>query len=105
MFRWDDLARENQVGIEMFNVKLFFTILVGLFSLSSCFLWIKSATVEVFQDEDARGMAGIYLTKSSSKGTVDVLKTAGEQTRWNKAAAASAAAAAICQVALTWITY
>lgn len=93
------------MGIKMIDAKLFFTILVGLFSLSSCLLWVKSATVDVFHDENASGMAGIYLTKSTGKGTVDILKTAEEQTKWNKGAAGSAAAAAICQVVLMWVTY
>ena len=89
----------------MFSIKLFFTILVGLFSLSSCLMWFKSASVQVFHDENAGGMTGVLLTKQTSKGRVDILKTADEQTYWNKMAAGSAAAAAICQVALTWITY
>ncbi|MNV65723.1 hypothetical protein D3C71_1584360 [compost metagenome] len=89
----------------MLYAKLAFTIFVALFSLSSCYLWFKSATVEVLHDENAGGMSGVYLTKSSPKGRVDILKTAEEQTKWNKRAAGFAAAAAICQVALTWITY
>lgn len=89
----------------MLYAKFGFTILVALFSLSSCYLWYKSATVEVLHDENAGGMSGVYLTKSSPKGRVDILKTAEEQTKWNKRAAGFAAAAAISQVALTWITY
>lgn len=89
----------------MLYAKLGFTILVAVFSLSSCYLWYKSATVEVLHDENADSWSGVLLYKSSEKGTVDILKTAEEQTKWNKRAAGFAAAAAISQVALTWITY
>ncbi len=89
----------------MLSTKLVFTVLVAGFSLGSCLLWVKSATVEVIHDESSSGMAGVLLTKESSKGRVDILKTADEQTKWNKLAAGCAATAAICQVALTWMTY
>lgn len=89
----------------MVSAKLAFTVLVALFSLGSCCLWVKSATVEVFHDESADSWSGVLLTKSTKKGTVDILKTAEEQTKWNKLAAGCAAAAAICQVVLMWVTY
>lgn len=89
----------------MLYAKLGFTILVALFSLGSCFLWVKSATAAVLHDEAADSWSGVLLTRVSKKGTVDILKTAEEQTKWNKLAAGFAAAAAISQVALTWITY
>lgn len=89
----------------MFSAKLIFTIFVGMFSLGSCLLWVKSATVQVLHEESSDRWTGVLLTKSTADGTVDILKTAEDQTKWNKLAAGFAAAAAICQVVLTWITY
>lgn len=89
----------------MLYAKLGFTILVACFSLTSCYLWFKSATVEISHDENSDSWAGVVLYRTSETGTVDILKTAEEQTKWNKRAAGFAAAAAISQVALTWITY
>ena len=89
----------------MVSAKFTFTVLVALFSLGSCLLWYKSATVEVLHDESADSWSGVLLTRSTKKGPVDILKTAEEQTKWNKWAAGCAAAAAICQVFLMWVTY
>jgi hypothetical protein len=86
------------------DLKLVLTVLLCGTAFASCYFWIKSATVTVPVAEDD-GWTGVLLSKDGKKGPVDVLATAEAQTRWNKWAAAFAAVAAVCQAALSWITY
>ena len=60
-------------------------------------LWLKSAMAKVEYDPDEKDEDGLYpfaMTEKEGPRTVDILKTAAEQTRWNKWAAAFGAAAA-----------
>ena len=87
--------------------KLVFTILLCVSALISCGLWIKSATVQAPYVEvvSETGWTNSAITRRTDKDTFDIIATADLQTKWNKWAAGFAAASAICQAILAYITY
>jgi len=76
-------------------------------ALISCALWIRSATVKAPYVEvvSESGWTEAALVRTEGDKTFDIIATADLQTKWNRWAAGFAAAAAVFQAAVSWITY
>ena len=93
--------------MQCLTLKFVCTVLLCVCALISCCLWIRSATVKApYVDkapEDGWGEAALIQT--TDKGAFDIIATADLQTKWNKWAAGFAAASAVFQAILAYISY
>lgn len=93
--------------MQFLTLKFVFTVLLCACALISCLLWIRSATVKApyVDNISQNGWSDAALIQTSDKGAFDIIATADLQTKWNKWAAGFAAASAVFQAILAYISY
>ncbi|MEQ1704550.1 MAG: hypothetical protein ABL867_01095 [Rickettsiales bacterium] len=76
----------------------------AIFTFVAACLWFYACIVKVPPIENQDGMSDFTITSIDDKGNkADILKTAEQQTRWNKYAAGASAIAAFFQAILLLI--
>jgi hypothetical protein len=93
--------------MQFLTLKFVCTVLLCSCAIISCALWIGSATVKAPYVEKVsdNGWTESAFTRTEGDKTFDIIATADLQTKWNRWAAGFAAAAAVFQAAVSWITY
>jgi hypothetical protein len=82
------------------DLKMFLNMLSAVFGAASAFCWWKSATVQVkHQEQTTESWAGDIIIVDGN----DHIATLKAQGLWNKKAAATATATAVCQAVLAGI--
>lgn len=79
-------------------IKTFLTFVSAFFALMAAVLWYKASTAAVAYDPERKEAA---VTWGDGVRRLDVFRTAEQQARWNKRAAAAASLAAVAQAILT----